>query len=170
MRNSVFILAISALGYLLGDLKAQSPLPKASGMFGVGIRDSAMTLTVEQNEKEVNETIKKEIATASFKILKQDDPWTMDGVFRRTTNFEGGLLEEVDYASMRYVIAFNRLLSELPQAYLMKPTERNQKGFRKHSAEVFTPFKRRRTYTINPVEGWELRVDVGEKKAEIGCV
>lgn len=29
MRISVFILAISALGYLLGDLRAQSPLPKA---------------------------------------------------------------------------------------------------------------------------------------------
>ena len=141
-----------------------------SGMYAVGIRESAMTMTVEQNEKEVNETIKKEFPSASFKNLKQDDPWTMDGVFRRSTEFTGSTLEEIDYTSSRYVIGFDRLISELPQLYLMEPIEGRQSASRKNPAEIFTPFQRRRTYTITPVEGYELQVSEGEKKAQVGCV
>ena len=44
------------------------------GMYGVESRPWAMTKTVEQNEKEVVEAIKKENPVANFKILKQDDP------------------------------------------------------------------------------------------------
>ena len=129
-----------------------------------------MTKTVEQNEKEVVEAIKKENPVANFKILKQDDPWTMDRVFRRTTKFEGTPLEEVDYSSSRYIVAFNRLLSELPQLYLMEPTAGNKAVSRTHPAELLIPFKRRRTYTIQPVEGWDLQVNLTEKKADVGCV
>ncbi len=141
-----------------------------SGMYGAESRPSAMTKTVEQSEKEVMEAVQKENPVANFKILNQDDPWTMERVFRRTTKFEGTPLEEVDYSSSRFIVAFNRLVSELPQLYLMEPTGGNKVVSRKQPAEVFVPFKRRRTYIIQPVEGWELQVNLTEKNAEVGCV
>lgn len=141
-----------------------------SGMYAVGIRETAMTTSIEQMEKEINETMKKENVALGFKVLKQDDPWAQDGVFRRSIELAGSPLESIDYSSSRFAVPFNRILSELPQLYLMEPSEGKPTVSRQNPAEVFTPLKRRRTYTFSPVEGWELRVNEGEKKATIGCV
>ncbi len=141
-----------------------------SGFQAVPVREQAISETIEQSEKYYTELLQQEVPEASFRILKQDDAWTAENEFHRTSEINGLLLEEVSYTVYRHVLNFSRLFEYLPQAYLLEPVEEKQTRSRKHSAEVFEPYLSRRKYTIRAPQGWEIQAKVGERKLQIGGV
>lgn len=140
------------------------------GFQAVEVREMAITQTIEQSEKYYTELIQQELPQASFRMLKQDDPWKATEEFHRTTEINGMPLEEVSFTVYRHLLNFSRMFEFLPQAYLLESAEDQKAPSRKHSAEVFEPHLSRRIYTIRAPQGWEIQVKPGEQSAQIGGI
>ncbi len=140
------------------------------GFNAVPARELAISQTTEQTEKYFTEMLRQESPQSAFRILKQDDPWSLDSKFVRVTEISGAPLEEIDYTTHRTVIKIARLFDLLPQAFLLQPREENQAVSRQLPASISTPFLIRRKYRIRAPEGWELQAKVGKQSTRIGDV
>ncbi len=97
----------------------------------------AISQTIEQSEKYYTELIQQELPQASFRMLKQDDPWKATEEFHRTTEINGMPLEEVSFTVYRHVLNFSRMFEYLPQAYLLESAE-DQKAPQESTQQRFS--------------------------------